>query len=833
MKQSNILLTGFCKQSILFILYLCFTLNLSAQKNKSMEDPNAIRFSQVNVTHQLWDKNFDRFGEKDAGCFNSTVLTMMLNGNYKGFPAIDVVIMPDGEMTSLDNRRLLAAKMIKCEIEVIKHHFSDPLPKEHQNRIKQAWYNNNPGEPTWGSFVQYRVSEQDKHAPQWSKQNEYGSYESPKVQLNNSDHTQYKNILKQLNLESSGDDHDPNEPPPGGAARIRANTQTSTDIEHIRQIKRDNGDIPGGILLNEVSGKIKGLSSVRSASFDFERSAFIINGEYTFETWLSPDEVAELAKIAASYDRRLGVLSQSEGINLNPKGALMRTLTAADTYLGPIAYGYDMCGNALENAPDGYENAYENATDEARWWLFNWDEVMRQGDAALRGQQPRLFLEFKTFTFSPDLRNHTLIADQMDLQINYQVFTTDWCGQETFNDEPVEKTEPHVAKAIEHFRMHYTNYESRNVDLLRTRHIAATFALLKYLIDSRVNIENWGELIGLQSLEIPYAYGSYANLSPDSDQVRWAAKALAALEWVPSIFISEDAELRLARLMLQYAMESQNIEKIAQYRKEIQDLLGGLSEKSNYFSLRQTLLVELNYIQANGIAGKIDFANRYAKSHPAMAKNYYRAAAEYYEKAITIEPEAFVNYLQLGFISNKLGEAQKEKKFRKIGLELAIQAADKGDAYAQYSVGVAYLDDRYGARLPIKAETYLRKAADQGYPDAALQLGYLLGFTNDHDKNLKEAVRYFSQAAEAGQAEARYCLASCIYSGQGMTKDLKKSYELMRLSAEANYPDAQLNLGVMLKEGIGTKANRSQARLWIKRAADQGLASAQRELSQI
>ena len=632
-------------------------------------------------------------------------------------------------------------------------------------------------------------------------------------------------------LNGTGPDDTP--PPGGAAARIRTNTQTSTDIEYIRQIKRDNGDIPGGILLSDVTGKIKGLSSVRSARFDFERSAFVINGEYTYETWLSPDEVSELAHIAASYDRRLGALSQTEGINLDPKGSLMRTITAADAYLGPIAYGYDMCGNTLNNAPDGYESAYGNSTDKARWWLFNWDEVMRQGDAALRGQQPRLFLEYKTFTFSPDLRSRSLVADQMDLQINYQAFTTDWCGQQEFSVGALEKTEPHVTKAIEHLRAHYADYEIRNVDLLRTRHIAATYALLKYLLDSEANIENWKEITGLKRLEIPYAYESYTNLNPDSDQARWAAKALAALEWVPSIFISDDAELRLTRLMLQYASEAQDLEKIAVYKKEVQSLLNGLSEGSAYYDARQKLQFELNYVQANGIAGKVDFASRYAQSHPAMAKNYYRAAADYYEKAIAVEPDAFFAYLQLAWISDELGETKKAKAARQKGLEIALHAADEGYMFAQYTVGNAFLNERFGGKQPGKAAAYFLKAAEQGYPQAALQTGYLLGFTKGYGDDAKAALPYFQQAAEEGLPEARFCLASCMRFGLGTNKDLKKSYKLMRQSAEANYANAQLSLGQMLRDGTGTHPNRSQARLWIKRAADQGLTDAQRELQNI
>ena len=93
--------------------------------------------------------------------------------------------------------------------------------------------------------------------------------------------------------------------------------------------------------------------------------------------------------------------------------------------------------------------------------------------------------------------------------------------------------------------------------------------------------------------------------------------------------------------------------------------------------------------------------------------------------------------------------------------------AEKGDAKAQYTVGLMY---------------------EQGY-----------GVTSD----IKQAVAWFEKAAEKGEAKAQYRLGSLYYHGQGVPKDLQQAAEWYKKAAEHGSTPAQEALGHMYLAGEG------------------------------
>lgn len=71
--------------------------------------------------------------------------------------AIDVVRMRDGGLTSVDNRRLLAAKRVGIEVQAVIHEFDDIIPAEHAVRFatKKGVLPN-----SWGEAVLNRIANQ-------------------------------------------------------------------------------------------------------------------------------------------------------------------------------------------------------------------------------------------------------------------------------------------------------------------------------------------------------------------------------------------------------------------------------------------------------------------------------------------------------------------------------------------------------------------------------------------------------------------------------------------------------------------------------------------------
>jgi len=86
------------------------------------------------------------------------------------------------------------------------------------------------------------------------------------------------------------------------------------------------------------------------------------------------------------------------------------------------------------------------------------------------------------------------------------------------------------------------------------------------------------------------------------------------------------------------------------------------------------------------------------------------------------------------------------------GFNEDLAAAKRGDAEAQFNVGVSY-------------------ANGEGV-----------------SKNLFQAVYWFRKAAEQGHANAQYNLGVCYYDGEGVSKNLFQAVYWFRIAAEQCFP---------------------------------------------
>jgi len=129
--------------------------------------------------------------------------------------------------------------------------------------------------------------------------------------------------------------------------------------------------------------------------------------------------------------------------------------------------------------------------------------------------------------------------------------------------------------------------------------------------------------------------------------------------------------------------------------------------------------------------------------------------------------------------------------------------AEKGDAEAQYRMGLMY---EYGAGVPAdKAQmvAWLRKAAEQGHPAAECELGilYSLGEGVAHDD--AQAVQWFRKSAEHGNATAQYNLGLLIAKGASVAVDKPQAIAWFRKAADQGLAVAQFKLGVAYENGEG------------------------------
>jgi TPR repeat protein len=83
-----------------------------------------------------------------------------------------------------------------------------------------------------------------------------------------------------------------------------------------------------------------------------------------------------------------------------------------------------------------------------------------------------------------------------------------------------------------------------------------------------------------------------------------------------------------------------------------------------------------------------------------------------------------------------------------------------------------------------------RQAAEQGDADAQYNLGIFYSQDDSVDKDMTEAVKWFRKAAEQGVVEAQYNLGICYFEGEGIDKDMIEAVKWFRKAAEQGDEDA-------------------------------------------
>lgn len=119
--------------------------------------------------------------------------------------------------------------------------------------------------------------------------------------------------------------------------------------------------------------------------------------------------------------------------------------------------------------------------------------------------------------------------------------------------------------------------------------------------------------------------------------------------------------------------------------------------------------------------------------------------------------------------------------------------ADQGDADAQYNLGQAY---KMGRGVPSDlriAQTWYEKAAQQGHPQAAANLGLILFQSGERQR----AIPWLKMAADADDPRAEYVLGTALFNGDIAGKDWVRAYALMSRAAAQGFPPAATNLQQM------------------------------------
>lgn len=116
--------------------------------------------------------------------------------------------------------------------------------------------------------------------------------------------------------------------------------------------------------------------------------------------------------------------------------------------------------------------------------------------------------------------------------------------------------------------------------------------------------------------------------------------------------------------------------------------------------------------------------------------------------------------------------------------------AAKGEAGAQYTLGIMYLNGTDVAMSDTEATRWLALAARQNHTEAALKLALLYKNGREALQDYAQAAQWFRKAAQQGNAEAQYYLGMLYSIGQGLKQDRERAYVWLNFAAYNGYTPA-------------------------------------------
>lgn len=179
--------------------------------------------------------------------------------------------------------------------------------------------------------------------------------------------------------------------------------------------------------------------------------------------------------------------------------------------------------------------------------------------------------------------------------------------------------------------------------------------------------------------------------------------------------------------------------------------------------------------------------------------------------------------------------------------------AESGDTDAAYEVGIMYLKGQGVEPNRGKAVEWLHKAADAGNESAAAKLSRMTANEQEFNRNrqaaeggdasaqyevammylsgkgvtldTKMAATWLEKASAQGNVKAAARLGILLLKGDGVSADPKRAVDMLARASEQEVL-AQYYLGEAYAEGLGVRRDYQQAITWYQKAADNGFARA-------
>jgi hypothetical protein len=145
------------------------------------------------------------------------------------------------------------------------------------------------------------------------------------------------------------------------------------------------------------------------------------------------------------------------------------------------------------------------------------------------------------------------------------------------------------------------------------------------------------------------------------------------------------------------------------------------------------------------------------------------------------------------------------------------QAAERGDAEAEYKLGMMHYHGQGVEKDTFKAEKWVRRAAEQGLAQAQVQLGNMHIMGDGAAQDVVEAMSWFRKAAEQGSSDGQSFLGRVYLHGKGVPKDYVKAHLWLSMAAANGDESSERWLNALVKQMTADQIAEAQrlAREWL------------------
>jgi len=173
---------------------------------------------------------------------------------------------------------------------------------------------------------------------------------------------------------------------------------------------------------------------------------------------------------------------------------------------------------------------------------------------------------------------------------------------------------------------------------------------------------------------------------------------------------------------------------------------------------------------------------------------------------------------------NKKSKELLDKQDFKNAIPLIRQAAEKGNAEAQYNYGVSY---QQGIEVPQNdsiANTWFIKSAKQGWKDAQFKIAYSYATGRGVTQDDRQAFYWSAKCAEQQDVECMFNVVGCYMEGRGTEKNLDSMLLWATRIALLETPEdlnisgqitsARANLATMYRDGQDVSKDLTKSYMW-------------------